>query len=222
MPSIYSASAEFAAQANATAALYQEAEADRLSFWRRQGERLYWATTFSEVLDWSNAPYPTWYADGKLNVADNCVDRHVAAGNGDRVAIHWESESLGDTRDITYAQLKDEVSQAANTLTALGLVAGDRVAIYMSMVPEAIEAKLVITTTGQAICAPRWPGRSPRSPKPGKSTSYPNYPRPAAARSCAGYCVTWSRAASSATPRRCWIPVSSRRSGPASRPRDFP
>ena len=148
VPQAYPPPAEFAAQANATAALYQEADADRLDFWRRQGERLSWATPFTEVLDWSNAPFAKWFGDGKLNVAYNCVDRHVEAGNGDRVAIHWEGEPVGDARDITYAQLKDEVSKAANALTALGLVAGDRVAIYMPMVPEAIVAMLACARIG--------------------------------------------------------------------------
>ncbi|GCA97116.1 hypothetical protein NCCNTM_07510 [Mycolicibacterium sp. NCC-Tsukiji] len=148
MPQAYPPPAEFAAQANATAALYQEADADRLDFWRRQGERLSWATPFTEVLDWSNAPFAKWFGDGKLNVAYNCVDRHVEAGNGDRVAIHWEGEPVGDARDITYAQLKDEVSKAANALTALGLVVGDRVAIYMPMVPEAIVAMLACARLG--------------------------------------------------------------------------
>ncbi|MFL0289083.1 acetate--CoA ligase [Mycobacterium sp. SMC-18] len=138
----------FAAQANATAALYQEADADRLDFWRRQGERLSWATPFTEVLDWSNAPFAKWFGDGKLNVAYNCVDRHVEAGGGDRVAIHWEGEPVGDARDITYAQLKDDVSRAANALTAMGLTAGDRVAIYMPMVPEAIVAMLACARLG--------------------------------------------------------------------------
>mgnify|MGYP000199126872 FL=1 len=148
VPQAYPPPAAFAAQANATAALYAEAEADRLEFWRRQGERLSWATPFTQVLDWSNAPFATWFGDGKLNVAYNCVDRHVEAGNGDRVAIHWEGEPVGDARDITYAQLKDDVSRAANALTALGLSAGDRVAIYMPMVPEAIVAMLACARLG--------------------------------------------------------------------------
>ncbi len=100
------------------------------------------------MLDWSDAPFAKWFVGGKLNVAYNCVDRHVEAGNGDRVAIHWEGEPVGDARSITYAQLKDEVSKAANTLTDLGLVAGDRVAIYMPMVPEAIVAMLACARLG--------------------------------------------------------------------------
>lgn len=141
-------SADFAANANATADLYQEAEADRLAFWAKQANRLSWDTPFTEVLDWSDAPFAKWFVGGKLNVAYNCVDRHVEAGNGDRVAIHWEGEPLGDARTLTYAQLKDEVCKAANTLTELGLVAGDRVAIYMPMVPEAIVAMLACARLG--------------------------------------------------------------------------
>ncbi|MGY4709781.1 acetate--CoA ligase [Mycolicibacterium sp. CBM1] len=148
VPSGYPPLAEFAANANATAELYERAEADRLAFWAEQANRLSWATPFSEVLDWSQAPFAKWFVGGKLNVAYNCVDRHVEAGNGDRVAIHWEGEPVGDSRVLTYAQLKDEVCQAANALTELGLVAGDRVAIYMPMVPEAIVAMLACARLG--------------------------------------------------------------------------
>ncbi|OPX08564.1 acetyl-coenzyme A synthetase, partial [Mycobacterium sp. AT1] len=144
----YPPSAAFSEQANASAALYDEAEADRLAFWATQAERLSWAKPFTEVLDWSEAPFAKWFPDGKLNVAYNCVDRHVEAGNGDRVAIHWVGEPVDDERTITYAQLKDEVSKAANALTELGLVAGDRVAIYMPMVPEAIVAMLACARLG--------------------------------------------------------------------------
>ena len=89
VPSSYPPSAAFAQNANATEALYREAEDDRLAFWARQAERLAWSTPFTEVLDWSDAPFAKWFVGGKLNVAYNCVDRHVEAGNGDRVAIHW-------------------------------------------------------------------------------------------------------------------------------------
>ncbi len=147
-PTYYPPSEEFAAKANATAALYDAAEADRLAFWAEQANRLTWDTPFTEVLDWSEAPVAKWFVGGKLNVAYNCVDRHVEAGHGDRVAIHWEGEPVGEARDITYAQLKDEVCQAANALTELGLVAGDRVAIYMPMVPEAIVAMLACARLG--------------------------------------------------------------------------
>ncbi|HPX36999.1 MAG TPA: acetate--CoA ligase [Mycobacterium sp.] len=147
-PTHYPPSAAFAAQANAKADLYAEAEADRLGFWAKQANRLSWDTPFTEVLDWSEAPFAKWFVGGKLNVAYNCVDRHVEAGNGDRVAIHWEGEPLGDARSITYAELKDEVSQAANTLTDLGVKAGDRVAIYMPMIPEAVVAMLACARLG--------------------------------------------------------------------------
>ncbi|MGI9163436.1 MAG: acetate--CoA ligase [Mycobacterium sp.] len=147
-PTHYPPSAEFAAAANATADLYDEAEADRLAFWARQANRLSWDTPFTEVLDWAQAPVAKWFVGGKLNVAYNCVDRHVEAGNGDRVAIHWEGEPLGDSRSITYAELKDEVCRAANTLTSLGVKAGDRVAIYMPMVPEAVVSMLACARLG--------------------------------------------------------------------------
>ncbi|GJF08235.1 hypothetical protein NGTWS0302_18880 [Mycolicibacterium cyprinidarum] len=148
IPSSYPPAPGFAADANATAAMYEQAEADRLAFWAEQANRLTWETPFTEVLDWSEAPVAKWFVGGKLNVAYNCVDRHVEAGNGDRVAIHWEGEPVGDAREITYAQLKDEVCRAANTLTELGLKSGDRVAIYMPMVPEAIVAMLACARLG--------------------------------------------------------------------------
>ena len=121
---------------------------DRLAFWAEQANRLSWATPFSQVLDWSDAPFAKWFADGKLNVAYNCVDRHVEAGNGDRVAIHWEGEQIGDARSLTYSDLQDEVCKAANALNGLGLVAGDRVAIYLPMIPEAIVAMLACARLG--------------------------------------------------------------------------
>ena len=102
----------------------------------------------TEVLDWSNPPFAKWFVGGKLNASYNCVDRHVEAGNGDRVAFHWVGEPEGDTRDITYAELKDEVCQAANALTELGVEAGDRVAIYMPMIPETVVAMLACARIG--------------------------------------------------------------------------
>jgi acetyl-CoA synthetase len=139
---------QFASQANASADLYDDAEADRLAFWAKQANRLSWGTPFDEVLDWSEAPFAKWFVGGKLNVAYNCLDRHVEAGNGDRVAIHWEGEPVDDQRSITYTELKDEVCKAANALTDLGLLAGDRVAIYMPMVPEAIVSMLACARLG--------------------------------------------------------------------------
>ncbi|MGA9492683.1 MAG: acetate--CoA ligase [Mycobacterium sp.] len=147
-PLSYPPSADFAAQANAAEGLYRDAESDRLAFWAAQANRLSWATPFTQVLDWSDAPFARWFADGKLNVAYNCVDRHVEAGNGDRVAIHWEGEQIGDARSLTYRDLQNEVCKAANALTGLGLVAGDRVAIYLPMIPEAIVAMLACARLG--------------------------------------------------------------------------
>ncbi len=147
-PPTYPPADDFAAQANATAELYAEADKDRLTFWAKQANRLSWDTPFDEVLDWSEAPVAKWFVGGKLNVAYNCVDRHVEAGNGDRVAIRWEGEPKDDSREITYSELLAEVSKAANALTDLGLVAGDRVAIYMPMLPEAIVAMLACARLG--------------------------------------------------------------------------
>lgn len=147
-PSSYPPPAQFAEQANAGEELYREAEQDRLAFWANQANRLSWAKPFTEVLDWSEAPFAKWFADGKLNVAYNCVDRHVEAGHGNRVAIHWEGEPVGDQRSLTYSQLQTEVCKAANALTDLGLVAGDRVAIYLPLIPEAVVAMLACARLG--------------------------------------------------------------------------
>ncbi len=139
---------EFAAQAVAGADLYERASADRLGFWADQSrELLHWHKPFTKTLDWSNPPFATWFDDGELNVAYNCLDRHVLAGNGDRVAIHWEGEP-GDSRSITYAELTAEVKRAANLLTSLGIRAGDRVAIYLPMIPEAVIAMLAVARIG--------------------------------------------------------------------------
>ncbi|MFK0173695.1 AMP-binding protein, partial [Streptomyces sp. NPDC090306] len=139
--------ADLAAHANVTAEAYERAEADRLGFWAEQARRLSWAKEPTETLDWSNPPFAKWFQDGTLNVAYNCVDRHVEAGNGDRVAIHFEGEP-GDSRAITYAELKDEVSRAANALAGLGVRAGDRVAVYLPMIPEAAITMLACARIG--------------------------------------------------------------------------
>ncbi|MFI8995816.1 acetate--CoA ligase [Streptomyces sp. NPDC053542] len=139
--------ADLAADANVKAVAYEQAGADRLGFWAAQAKRLTWETEPTQTLDWTNAPFAKWFADGKLNVAYNCVDRHVEAGNGDRVAIHFEGEP-GDTRAITYAELQREVSKAANALTSLGVEAGDRVAIYLPMIPETVIAMLACARLG--------------------------------------------------------------------------
>ncbi|MBJ8346053.1 acetate--CoA ligase [Antrihabitans sp. YC2-6] len=143
----YEPSEEFVAQANAGKELFDAADADRDAFWAEQANRLHWHEPFTQVLDWSDAPVAKWFVGGKLNVAYNCVDRHVLDGHGDQVAIHWEGDP-GDSRDLTYNDLLAEVSRAANTFTDLGLEAGDRVAIYMPMVPEAIIAMLACARLG--------------------------------------------------------------------------
>ncbi|MBW0018421.1 MAG: acetate--CoA ligase [Mycobacterium sp.] len=147
-PSSYPPPEHFTQQANADAEHYREAEADRLAFWGKQADRLSWATPFTEVLDWSEAPFAKWFVGGKLNVAYNCVDRHVEAGHGDRVAINWEGEPEGDRRTLTYSDLQNEVCKASNALTDLGLVPGDRVAIYLPLIPEAVIAMLACARLG--------------------------------------------------------------------------
>ncbi|TCC12532.1 acetate--CoA ligase [Kribbella soli] len=139
--------AELAANANLKADAYDRAAADFEGFWAEQAKRLTWATEPTETLDWSNPPFAKWYADGKLNAAYNCVDRHVENGLGDKVAYYFEGEP-GDTREITYAQLKDEVSKAANALLELNVTAGEIVAIYMPMIPETVVAMLACARIG--------------------------------------------------------------------------
>jgi acetyl-CoA synthetase len=138
-----------ARSANATAALYAEANRDPLAWWRRQADRLVWDVAPSTTLEWA-LPFARWFPDGRLNAAVNCVDRHVSEGHGDRVAFHWVGEPEGDALDITYGDLLERVCRAANGLAALGLKAGDRVAIYMPMVPEAIVAMLACARLGAA------------------------------------------------------------------------
>lgn len=140
---------ELAAHANLKSEAYERATVDRLAFWEEQANRLTWEQPWTQTLDWSDAPFAKWFVNGKLNVAVNCVDRHVAAGLGDRVAYYWEGEP-GDTRIITYADLQAQVSKAANALTELGVVAGDRVAIYMPMIPEAVFSLLACARIGAA------------------------------------------------------------------------
>ncbi|GAB3397739.1 acetate--CoA ligase [Schumannella luteola] len=128
--------------------LAEAAAADRLAFWGDQSRQLLsWSTPFTQTLDWSEAPFAKWFADGKLNVAYNCLDRHVEAGNGDRIALHWEGEP-GDSRSITYEELTADVKRAANTLAGLGVGHGDRVAIYLPMIPEAVVAMLAVARLG--------------------------------------------------------------------------
>jgi acetyl-CoA synthetase len=129
-------------------ALHQEADADWLSFWDSQARTLDWFEPWSEVLEW-DLPFSKWFVGGKLNVAHNCLDRHVAAGLGDRVAYFWEGEP-GDTRTITYAELLREVCRFANVLKSLGVRRGDRVAVYMPMIPELPVAMLACARIGAA------------------------------------------------------------------------
>jgi acetyl-CoA synthetase len=140
--------ADFAAQANATAALYDLAEKDRLAFWDQQALALTWETPWTQTLQW-DAPYAQWFVGGKINASFNALDRHVIEGRGDRVAFHFEGEP-GDTRTITYAQLLTEVKKTANALLELGIEAKDRVAIYMPMIPEAAIAMLACARIGAA------------------------------------------------------------------------
>ncbi len=144
---LYPPSSDFAAQANAQPELYELAKKDRLKFWEMQAERLTWHKKWNQTLDWSNAPFAKWFVGGELNVSYNCVDRHVESGHGDQIAIYFEGEP-GDTRTITYSQLKDEVSKAANALIELGIKKGDRVAIYLPMIPEATIAMLACARIG--------------------------------------------------------------------------
>jgi len=143
----FAPSPAFVAQANVDASIYDTAAADPVAYWAEQAERLTWGVPFTSTLEW-NPPVATWFGDGQLNAAVNCVDRHVAAGNGDKVAYYFVGEPDGDTRTITYADLAREVAKAANALTELGVSAGDRVAIYMPMIPEAVVAMLACARIG--------------------------------------------------------------------------
>ncbi|MFC3999959.1 acetate--CoA ligase [Nocardiopsis sediminis] len=138
--------ADLAADANVKEGDIEAAAADRLGFWEEQARRLHWDRPWDNVLNW-NPPFAEWFTGGKLNAAVNCLDRHVDAGRGDRVAFHWEGEP-GDTRTITYAQLTDMVCQASNALLELGVAKGDRVAVYMPMIPETVVAMLACARIG--------------------------------------------------------------------------
>ena len=137
---------EFAAAANAKADMYVEAKADRLAFWEKQAHALHWDKPWTQVLDWKR-PFAKWFVGGKLNASYNCLDRHVIEGRGDRVAFIFEGEP-GDSRTYTYSQLLIEVKKTANALIELGVKDGDRVAIYMPMIPEAAIAMLACARIG--------------------------------------------------------------------------
>jgi len=137
----------FGANAVAGPEVYDEAAADPLAWWAAQAGRLRWDTPWNEILEW-DVPFARWFVGGRLNASVNCVDRHVEAGLGDRVAFHWVGEPEGDTRTITYRDLLEMVSRAANALSEIGVSAGDRVAIYLPMIPEAVVAMLACARLG--------------------------------------------------------------------------
>ena len=135
----------FAEQANAQPGIYDE---DVEAFWEREArERVTWFEPWERLLEW-DSPYAKWFLGGKLNIAYNCVDRHVEAGHGDRVAYHWEGEPEGERRDVTYADLQREVTMLANALKGLGVGKGTPVGIYLGMVPEAPIAMLACARLG--------------------------------------------------------------------------
>jgi acetyl-CoA synthetase len=139
---------EFAADANAAdPEVYERANADPEAWWGSWAEKLDWIEPFDEILDWSEPPFAKWFTGGKLNVSANCLDRHVDAGNGDRVAFFWEGED-GTRKEITYSWLLEETQKFANGLKSLGVGKGDVVGIFMPMVPEAAVAMLACTRIG--------------------------------------------------------------------------
>ena len=132
--------ADFAAQALGTPDLYRQAAADRLKFWEDQAGALEWIAPWTTVLDWQ-PPHARWFVGGKLNVSTNCLDRHLTGPRRNKAALIWEGEP-GDRRTLTYWELAQEVNRAANALRKLGVTRGDRVAIYLPMIPEAAIAML--------------------------------------------------------------------------------
>ena len=138
----------FASNAVATRDLADRAHADRSAFWAEQADAcVTWGRRPTEILDWSDPPFARWFADGTLNVAYNCLDRHVEAGHGERVALLWEGEP-GDARAVTYAELTADVKRAANLLSSLGVGPGDRVVVYLPQIPEAVVAMLAVARLG--------------------------------------------------------------------------
>jgi acetyl-CoA synthetase len=138
----------FASQANAKQEIYERADKDYLAFWEEQASALYWHKKWDQVLDWQS-PFAKWFIGGKLNASYNALDRHVLEGRGDRIAFLFEGEP-GDSKQITYSQLLTEVKKCANALTSLGIKSGERVAIYMPMIPEAAIAMLACARVGAA------------------------------------------------------------------------
>ena len=142
---------QFAAAANAQPGIYAEAERDYLAFWKSWGDKLEWSRPYERVLDW-NEPFAQWFVGGKLNASVNALDRHIRAGRGARIAYYYEGEP-GDRRAITYAQLLSDVCRFANALRGLGIKRGDRVALYMPMIPELPIAMLACARIGAAHSA---------------------------------------------------------------------
>ena len=139
---------EFREKANISdKSIYDEADKDYEGFWEKQAEALDWEQKWDQVLDWSDPPNAKWFVSGKLNVAYNCVDRHVEAGNGDRVAFHWRGEE-GEERDVTYDDLHRDVQKFANALKDLGVEPGDVVGIFLPMIPEVTVAMLACARIG--------------------------------------------------------------------------
>jgi len=143
----FAPSAEFSKNANAQPSIYAEADADHLAWWRTQADRLTWEKAPTKTLEW-DLPFAKWFSDGTLNASVNCVDRHVEAGRGDKVAYYWVGDAEGELRTITYAELQKMVAQAANALVEIGVKKGDRVAVYMPMIPEAVVTLLAIVRLG--------------------------------------------------------------------------
>jgi acetyl-CoA synthetase len=142
----FAPSAEFAANANTKSDIYEIAKKDPIAFWESQAKNLHWDKKWDQVIDWQ-LPFAKWFIGGKINASYNCLDKHVLEGRGSRVAFHFEGEP-GDTKTITYAQLLTEVKKTANALIELGVKQGDRVAIYMPMIPEAAVAMLACARLG--------------------------------------------------------------------------
>ena len=134
--------------------IYREAAADFEGWWERQAAALDWVEPWSQVLDWSDPPFAKWFVGGKLNASHNCLDRHLDAGRGDRIAYHWRGEQ-GEERDVSYADLHRDVQRLANVLKQRGIGKGDVVGIYVPMIPELVVAMLACARIG----APS-PGRS--------------------------------------------------------------
>ena len=146
---VFPPSESFSANANAKTSIYDEAKADPEAWWRKQAERLVWDKKPTSTLEW-DLPNAKWFSDGTLNASVNCVDRHVAEGRGDKVAYYWVADADGESRTITYGELQKLVAKTANALIELGVKKGDRVAIYMPMIPEAVIAMLAVVRLGAA------------------------------------------------------------------------